>query len=201
MSQKDTDRPHVIVHMTSSVDGRIQTRRWSRYTSGSHYEDVHNALGGDAWMCGRITMQGYTRGQASSTTPTRHPSPALTISRAATHPAMRSPSTRMRACTGARATISRATMSSSCCRGVCRTRNLNALRAAGISYLFGGRAEIDFALVLSKLKRHLGIGRLLVEGGGGINGSLLAAGLVDELSLLLAPSVDGGRGIPAVFGL
>ena len=53
--------------------------------------------------------------------------------------------------------------------------------------------------MLGKLRRHFGIARLLVEGGGGINGAFLAAGLVDEISLLLAPAVDGGRGVPAVF--
>ena len=52
--------------------------------------------------------------------------------------------------------------------------------------------------MLRKLKQHFGIGRLL-EGGGGLNGAFLQAGLVDEISLPLAPAVDGGRGIPAVF--
>jgi riboflavin biosynthesis pyrimidine reductase len=32
---------------------------------------------------------------------------------------------------------------------------------------------------------------LLVEGGGNVNGSLLAAGVVDEISLLVAPAIDG----------
>jgi len=43
------------------------------------------------------------------------------------------------------------------------------------------RPEIDFAGALTTLRRELGIETLLLEGGAGINGSFLAAGLVDEL--------------------
>lgn len=77
--------------------------------------------------------------------------------------------------------------------------HLRRLRAGGRSYLFAGRESVDFALALGKLSSLFGIGRLLVEGGGRINGSMLKAGLVDELSLLLAPAVDGLIGTPAVF--
>ncbi len=39
----------------------------------------------------------------------------------------------------------------------------------------------------------------MVEGGGHLNGSMLQAGVIDELSLLLAPAVDGVSGTPALF--
>ena len=41
--------------------------------------------------------------------------------------------------------------------------------------------------------------RLLLEGGGGANGAFLRAGLIDELSLILCPVVDGSAGAPSVF--
>jgi riboflavin biosynthesis pyrimidine reductase len=34
----------------------------------------------------------------------------------------------------------------------------------------------------------------LLEGGANINGSLFAAGLADELSLVMAPALDGRKG-------
>ena len=77
--------------------------------------------------------------------------------------------------------------------------HLRALRAGGQSYLFAGERTVDFALAVTKLKALFGIERLLVEGGGHINGSMLKAGIIDELSLLLAPAVDGLSGTPAVF--
>ena len=39
----------------------------------------------------------------------------------------------------------------------------------------------------------------MLEGGGHINGAFLQAGLVDELSLLVVPGIDGRHDIPAVF--
>ena len=50
-----------------------------------------------------------------------------------------------------------------------------------------------------QLGKHFGIRTLLLEGGGHINGAFLQAGLVDELSLLVVPGIDGRHEIPAVF--
>jgi len=49
------------------------------------------------------------------------------------------------------------------------------------------------------LGKHFGIRRLLLGGGGHINNALLQADLVDEVSLLLVPGIDGRREVPAVF--
>jgi len=53
--------------------------------------------------------------------------------------------------------------------------------------------------MLDVLGGELGIRRVLLEGGGGINGSFLAAGLVDEISLIIVPAVDGRSAGRAVF--
>ena len=42
------------------------------------------------------------------------------------------------------------------------------------------------------------IKRLLLEGGGGINGSFAAADAIDEVSVIIAPIIDGGLGIPSL---
>lgn len=68
-----------------------------------------------------------------------------------------------------------------------------------MSYVFAGKRELDLALLLEILNKELGIKRLLVEGGGKANGSFLRAGLLDELSLAIVPTVDGARGGPYVF--
>jgi 2,5-diamino-6-(ribosylamino)-4(3H)-pyrimidinone 5'-phosphate reductase len=39
----------------------------------------------------------------------------------------------------------------------------------------------------------------MLEGGGRINGGMLRAGLVDEVSVLVAPVVDGRMRTPALF--
>jgi riboflavin biosynthesis pyrimidine reductase len=40
---------------------------------------------------------------------------------------------------------------------------------------------------------------LMREGGGRINGAMLRAGLIDEVSLLVAAVADGRVGTPALF--
>jgi riboflavin biosynthesis pyrimidine reductase len=81
-----------------------------------------------------------------------------------------------------------------------KTGYLADLRKKSISYLIAGKSEIDFAAALERLHRDFGIRKLMLEGGGGVNGSLLAAGLIDEISLLLCPFADGAPA-PTVFDL
>lgn len=71
---------------------------------------------------------------------------------------------------------------------------LNYLRGFDISYIFAGEKELDCALALRKLKELFHIDRLLLAGGAVMNASLLRNGLIDELSVLVAPVVDGGDG-------
>lgn len=70
---------------------------------------------------------------------------------------------------------------------------LDYLQSFGISYIFAGRKQLDCSLALQKLKKQFQIHRLMAAGGGQINASLLQAGLIDELSLVLSPLVDGGK--------
>ena len=77
--------------------------------------------------------------------------------------------------------------------------HLAELATDGVSYIVAEDAAMDIAPLLATLKHELGIERLLLEGGGHVNGSLLAAGLVDEISLLVAPAIDGGDGVTGAF--
>ncbi len=195
-------KPHVICHMTSSVDGRVKTRRWSAVDGANPveaaYEKVHGELAGDAWMCGRVTMAGYAMGEA----PPAYDGPAIPRE---THVARRDASGYAigldaggRMNWGERNDITGDHVVMVLGERV-GDAHLAALRRAGVSYVFGGRDAFDLPRVLDTLAGAFGIHRLLVEGGGRINGSFLRAELVDELSLLLAPAVDGLMGTPAVF--
>jgi len=199
-----SDRPYVICHMTSSVDGRIKSRRWKTAPPDRHYEAIHQRLAGDAWMCGRITMQGY----ADSATP---------LARAPDDDGVPVPRTDHIARTdaggyavaldaggrldwGARNEIEGDHVVVALTENV-PDSHLRALRAGGQSYIFAGKGAVDFSRLLASLRRHFGIRRLLVEGGGSINGSMLKAGVIDELSLLVVPAVDGVQGTQAVFDI
>lgn len=73
------------------------------------------------------------------------------------------------------------------------------LRSDGVGYLFAGADELAFDEALTMLADQLGIDHLLLEGGGHINGTFLRAGLIDEISLMIVPAIDGTAGAPAVF--
>jgi riboflavin biosynthesis pyrimidine reductase len=72
--------------------------------------------------------------------------------------------------------------------------HLAELATDGVSYIVADEAKLDLGKMLDALGREFGIRRLLLEGGATINGSFFAAGLVDELSLLVAPALDGRAG-------
>ena len=69
---------------------------------------------------------------------------------------------------------------------------LSYLQNQGVSYLFAGEERLNCTLLLEKLHRLFGINKLMLAGGGIVNGSFLAENLVDELSIVIAPVADGG---------
>lgn len=76
---------------------------------------------------------------------------------------------------------------------------LAPLREAGIEVLELGEESVDLRAMTDDLAGR-GLPRLLCEGGPTLHRDLLAAGLVDELLLTVAPSVVGGRGPRTTVG-
>lgn len=76
---------------------------------------------------------------------------------------------------------------------------LNYLQKMGVSYLFVGKDSINCKLLAEKLYSLFGINRLMVAGGGTVNWSFLREGLIDELSLVIAPVADGNRTAVSIF--
>ena len=80
-----------------------------------------------------------------------------------------------------------------------------ALAAAGVVVLVCGDDEVDLPLALDRLAA-LGHEQVLCEGGPALFRDALAAGVVDELDLSIAPALVGGGhrlvdGLPAVTRL
>jgi riboflavin-specific deaminase-like protein len=66
--------------------------------------------------------------------------------------------------------------------------------AAHVSYVRAVReGALDLSGALSELRQRFGVDTLLCEGGPYLNAHLLAAGLVDELFLTLAPKLAGAE--------
>ena len=197
-------RPRVICHMIASVDGRIVTDDWPLSPEGRRqYELVHATYEADGWLCGRVTMEQHFAASVRSdaelareyagapredfVAPGAHDSFAFAVD----------PRGRLLWESG--------DLDGDHLVAVLTERvpddYLAGLRARGVSYLLAGREAVDLPLALEKIGARFGVRTLMLEGGGGINGGLLRAGLVDEVSLLVAPVADGRVGMPSLFDI
>ncbi|GAB3948658.1 hypothetical protein GCM10029976_080300 [Kribbella albertanoniae] len=73
------------------------------------------------------------------------------------------------------------------------------LRREHICYLVVGQDRVDLTQAIAAMGTHLGIRCILSSAGGGLNGALLRAGLIDELYVTLAPALIGGLGTPSIM--
>jgi len=69
---------------------------------------------------------------------------------------------------------------------------LQKLRQAGAEVICSGTTKVDLKTLLPKLWRR-GIRKILLEGGGNLNWSMLANGLVDQVQVTVTPLIVGGR--------
>jgi riboflavin biosynthesis pyrimidine reductase len=194
-------RPRVICHMTTSIDGRIVVNGWPE--SGPvrrEYELVHASYEADGWICGRVTMEAFAGGlrteaevaqrhagapRADFVAPGDFDSFAFAVD----------PSGRLQWKSNdidgdhVVAILSERVSDA----------YLSFLRERGVSYLLAGAQDVDLPLALEKLADRFSVRTLMLEGGGRINGGMLRDGLIDEVSVLVAPTVDGRVGTPTLF--
>jgi 2,5-diamino-6-(ribosylamino)-4(3H)-pyrimidinone 5'-phosphate reductase len=191
-------KPYVICHMLSSVDGRIDGSALSDLMGKGDYETTGAKLKGDAWICGRTTMQQHFADRKPFVSTSRKAAGLRPV-----YVARQAKSYAISVDTLGKLRWSGADLDGD--HLICIVSEqvpedyLTQLQHKGISYIVSGRTAVDLKKAVKQLAEHFGIRTLLLEGGGHINGAFLQAGLVDEISLLLAPGIDGRAGIPAVF--
>ena len=203
-------RPRVICHMAASVDGRIVVDGWPASVAAAvrrEYEQVHASYAADGWLCGRVTMESFAGGVRPEDDIARDDreraggsAPREDFIAPGDHDAFAfaiDPRGRLAWETNdidgdqVVAILSERVSDA----------YLGFLRARGVSYVLAGPDDVDLAVALEKIGGRFGVRTLMLEGGGGINGGLLRAGLVDEVSLLVAPVADGRTGAPALFDI
>jgi riboflavin biosynthesis pyrimidine reductase len=191
-------KPYVICHMVTSIDGRILPDRWHPASGAEEiFERLHEELGGGSWLVGRVTGGEFAeRDEPYPPSDETFPrEPWFADRDAETWGVVLDAEGKVAwgmGDIGGDAILVVLTES-------VPDRHLAGLRADGVSYIFAGEREIDLAAAVETLNRELGIDRLMLEGGGVVNGALLRAGLVDELSLVIVPAIDGSAGAPSVF--
>lgn len=187
--------------MMCSVDGRILTETWGNPKGRSLYEPIGNRYKVKTWMSGRVTMERDFAGKrplklkpvhkiiprVDHIADTRARNFAIAIDREGK-------------LNWHRGEIEGDHIISVLSEQV-STEYLLHLQEKGISYIFGGKSELDLKKVLDKLNKLFGVKKLMLEGGGSLNGSFLRADLIDELSVLYLPLADGTAGAPSLFDL
>lgn len=78
-------------------------------------------------------------------------------------------------------------------------RYLAFLRSMNIPYIVSGENEFSLNDVLVKLKKYFQINNFALCGGAAIDGVFLKAHLVDEISLVVSPHVNGDNQIKSAF--
>ena len=73
------------------------------------------------------------------------------------------------------------------------------LREENIPYLVAGKERVNLKLTLEKMKSQLGVTSVMSTSPGKLGGALLRAGLVDEVNILVFPSIIGGFKTPSLF--
>ncbi len=71
-------------------------------------------------------------------------------------------------------------------------KRVRALQKRGVKIAVCGKGPRVSPRILMKKLEKLGIRRILLEGGGTLNWSMLSSGLVDEVSVAITPRILGG---------
>lgn len=196
-------KPEIICHMMSSVDGRLLPSRWTPPFDGTdpsilfkEYAALGKRLDADAWMFGKATA--------------REAFPYKFIPKAANHPEAgkihigHRDSARLFITIDPDADIF---YTSDRLRGdnIVVILGTNAtddylalLEEKGISYIILADPT-DLKKAMSVLYDKFGVRKISLQGGGIINGAILAAGLISELSLVIYPGIDGHASDPSIF--
>jgi len=73
------------------------------------------------------------------------------------------------------------------------------LQKRHVDYIVAGEDRVDLRAALEELNIRYGVKAVRVDSGGALNGALLRAGLVDEVSVLVSPCLTGGTTPRSIF--
>ena len=190
-------RPYIICHMVASIDGRIDCNMVEKI-SGNEYYTTLEQLNCPTLLEGRVTLEHYSAAKEPFI-----PVENIPIGKPSAHIAEKSDAYMV-----AIDTYGRLRWLSNTIDGVplicivsekASKEYLETLKEQNISWVAIGADRINLKKATEILYTEFGIKRIGLLGGGHINGGLLEAGLIDEVSLLLAPGIDGREGATSLF--
>ena len=185
--------PRVILHNEATLDGRMD---WFAPHIGLYYE-LASRWGEDATLAGCDTMLAMEdelpeEGDSPSEPPTVDPAdPRALLVIPDSRGRLRKWS-QLREMPYWRDVVA-------LCSHKTPTAFLDYLKEQHITTIISGDDHVDLRAALEELNRRYGVKTVRADSGGTLNGVLLRAGLVDEVSLLIAPCLVGGASPRSMF--
>ncbi len=195
------NRPYIICHMVTSVDGKVTGDFLSQPECESAceiYYDINRKLKSNGFICGRVTMEGsFTGGwypDLSKYEPVKEKVDFVPENLSGFYAVAFDTMGKL----GWKSNkiidpdgdpgYDGAQIIEVLTKQV-DNRYLSYLIDMEIPFIIAGKTEIDVDFALSKLKNLIGCETLLLEGGSIINGAFQRADVIDELSLVVAPII------------
>lgn len=206
------NRPYIICHMVTSIDGKVTGSFLSAPACGTAtdlYYQINRNYKADAFACGRVTMEGsFTGGwypDLREYIPAYSQMDYMVDADTDFYAVAFDPHGRLGWKSNRIADpdedpgYDKAQIIEVLTHQA-DPRYLTYLQSKNIPYIFAGEAEIDIEEALFKLRSYFGIETLLLEGGSILNGAFQRAGVIDELSLVVAPTVANAEDKPLFMG-
>lgn len=192
------NKPYIICHMMASLDGRIDCAMTAKCPGVDEYYQTLSELDVPTTLSGRVTAQLELAAQGSFEAKDTSPLGSTSFSK-------------QTAAKGYSVVVDTkgtllwesnmvdgkpliVVMSESASR-----EYTDYLSSKNISWIACGKEKIDLAKACEILSNEFAVKRMGVVGGGSINAGFLDAGLLDEVSMLYAPAIDGRGGMKAAF--
>ncbi len=192
------NRPYIICHMMTAVDGRIDCAMTEQLPGVQEYYNTLDSFDAPTRVSGRITAE------LEMALPGRFSSKVSTpLGKEAFHKAAAADGYDVVVDTHGtllwedQADAQRPVLVLTAER--VNQEYLDYLTGKHISCIACGKEHIDLKRACEILAGDFAVERMVVVGGGHINAGFLAAGLLDEVSILIGAGIDGRGGMRAVF--
>lgn len=192
------NKPYIIVHMMESIDGRIDCGMTAQLDGNREYYSSLDAINAPTRISGRVTAATEMTGGGQYNPQDSTPLGKTDFTKNATADSYN-------IVVDTKGTLRWSSENSNSFPHLIITSEdatkeyLNYLNQQNISWIATGKGHIDLKRAMDILATEFDIKRLAIVGGGKINGGFLNAGLVDEISILIGPGVDGRTGQPSLF--
>jgi len=193
-------KPYIILHMMTSLDGKI-TGDFLNYGDalGEDYYRINREYKADAFCCGRITMEGsFTQGKQPDLAPFAKAMVERVdhVAKQADYYAVSIDPHGKLGWYGDHIDDYDPGYDKAHIIEVLTDKvsdsYLAFLQSKGISYIFCGNDKVDVNVMNDKLANLFGIKTLMLEGGGLTDTLFLDADVIDEISLVVSPTISNG---------